>query len=268
MFVKYSTKDLNSQIPTSAIDAVAEKVLEFNLYNPRFNYQPIPRVTIEGKRFYATPDGNNLPSVTTILDRTKSEASKAALHNWRRAVGAEKAQQITTEAANRGTRMHTYLEDYVKTGAIKERGTNPFSWSSHEMAKTVIAEGLKNVNEFWGIEVPLYFPKIYAGTTDGAGMHLNEESILDYKQTNKPKKREWIDDYFVQLCAYAEAHNELHGTRIRKGVILMCVKPDLDADHNLISKPQYQEFVLEGTEYDRYRDLWWRKVEEYYTKHI
>jgi len=136
------------------------------------------------------------------------------------------------------------------------------------MAKTVIAEGLKNVNEFWGIEVPLYFPKIYAGTTDGAGMHLNEESILDYKQTNKPKKREWIDDYFVQLCAYAEAHNELHGTKIRKGVILMCVKPDLDEHHNLISKPQYQEFVLEGTEYDRYCDLWWRKVEEYYTKYI
>jgi genome maintenance exonuclease 1 len=252
----------------NAIDVDVASVLEFNLYNPKFNYQPIPRVTIEGKRFYATPDGNNLPSVTTILDKTKSEASKAALHNWRRAVGAEKAQQITTEAANRGTRMHTYLEEYVKQGAIKERGTNPFSWSSHEMARTVIAEGLKNVNEFWGIEVPLYFPKIYAGTTDGAGMHLNEESILDYKQTNKPKKREWIDDYFVQLCAYAEAHNELHGTKIRKGVILMCVKPDLDADHNLISKPQYQEFVLEGTEYDRYRDLWWRKVEEYYIKYI
>jgi genome maintenance exonuclease 1 len=97
---------------------------------------------------------------------------------------------------------------------------------------------------------------------------LNEESILDYKQSNKPKKREWIDDYFVQLCAYAEAHNELHGTKIRKGVILMCVKPDLDANHNIISPPQYQEFVLEGAEYDRYCNLWWRKVEEYYTKHI
>jgi genome maintenance exonuclease 1 len=132
------------------------------------------------------------------------------------------------------------------------------------MAETVIRDGLKNVNEFWGIEVPLYFPSVYAGTTDGAGIHLNEEAILDYKQTNKPKKREWIDDYFVQLCAYAEAHNELHGTRIRKGVILMCVKPDLDEQHNIVGKPQYQEFVLEGAEFEKYRTLWWKKVEQYY----
>jgi genome maintenance exonuclease 1 len=95
-------------------------------------------------------------------------------------------------------------------------------------------------------------------------MHLNEEAILDYKQTNRPKKREWIDDYFVQLCAYAEAHNELHGTRIRKGVILMCVKPDLDEQHNIVGRPQYQEFVLEGAEFEKYRNLWWKKVEQYY----
>jgi genome maintenance exonuclease 1 len=204
--------------------------------------------------------------VTKILDKTKSQDKIDALDRWRRSVGAEKAQQITTEAANRGTRMHTYLEDYVKTGAIKERTSNPYSWASHAMAHVVVEQGLKNVSEFWGIEVPLYFPGIYAGTTDGAGIHLNEEAILDYKQTNKPKKREWIDDYFIQLCAYAEAHNELHGTRIKKGVVLMCVKPDLDEQFNIIKPPEYQEFVLEGAEFDRYRDLWWRKVEEYYTK--
>jgi len=234
------------------------------MYNPKFDYTPIPRVVVEGKRFYATPDGKNLPSVTTILDKTKSEESREALNRWRRSVGAEKAQQITTEAANRGTRMHTYLEDYVKTGEIKERTSNPFSWASHAMAHVVVEKGLKNVNEFWGIEVPLYFPGIYAGTTDGAGIHLNEESILDYKQSNKPKKREWIEDYFVQLCAYAEAHNEVHGTRIRKGVILMCVKPDVDEQFNIIKPPEYQEFVLEGSEYDKYRDLWWRRVEQFY----
>ena len=234
------------------------------MYNPKFDYTPIPRVVVEGKRFYATPDGKNLPSVTTILDKTKSEESREALNRWRRSVGAEKAQQITTEAANRGTRMHTYLEDYVKTGEIKERTTNPYSWASHAMAHVVVEKGLKNVNEFWGIEVPLYFPGIYAGTTDGAGIHLNEESILDYKQSNKPKKREWIEDYFVQLCAYAEAHNEVHGTRIRKGVILMCVKPDVDEQFNIIKPPEYQEFVLEGNEYDKYKDLWWRRVEQFY----
>ena len=234
------------------------------MYNPRHDYQPIPRVTVDGKRFYATPDGNRLPSVTTILDKTKSEESRKALNQWRARVGTEKAQQITTEAANRGTRMHTYLERYIKEGAIPERGSNPFSWPSHLMARTIVEQGLKNVSEFWGIEVPLYFPNIYAGTTDGAGIHLNEESILDYKQTNKPKRREWIDDYFMQLCAYAEAHNEVYGTKIRKGVVLMCVKPDLDANHNIVGEPKYQEFVLEGGEFDRYRDLWWRRVEQFY----
>ena len=238
------------------------------MYKVKFNYEPIPRITIDGKRFYQTSDGNKLPSVTTILDKTKSEESKTALHNWRRRVGVEKAQQITTEAANRGTRMHTYLEQYVKDGIIKERGSNPFSWPSHAMAQMVIDQGLKNVNEFWGIEVPLYFPGIYAGTTDGAGLHLNQESILDYKQTNRPKKREWIDDYFVQLCAYAEAHNEVYGTKIRKGVILMCVKPEIDHNNSIIKPPEYQEFVLEGAEYDKYRDQWWRKVEQYYLLNI
>jgi hypothetical protein len=234
------------------------------MYIQKYDYQPIPRVEVNGKRFYATPDGNKLPSVTTILDKTKSEESKAALQNWRNRVGAEKAQQITTEAANRGTRMHTYLEHYVKTGEVKERGSNPFSWASHTMAQTVIDQGLKNVNEFWGVEIPLYFPSVYAGTTDGAGIHIGEEAILDYKQTNKPKRREWIDDYFMQLCAYAEAHNEVHGTKIKKGIVLMCVNPELDDQHNIIKPPEYQEFVLEGAEFEKYRGLWWKKVEQYY----
>jgi len=234
------------------------------MYNPKFNYQPIPRENVNGRRLYATPDGKKLPSVTTILEATKSEEKKAALQNWRNRVGHEQAQAITTEAANRGTRMHTYLEQYVQEGVIKERGTNPFSWASHAMAHVVVEHGLKNVSEFWGIEVPLYFPGIYAGTTDGAGMHLNDEAILDYKQTNRLKKREWIDDYFMQLCAYAEAHNELHGTRIQKGVILMCVKPELDEQMNMIKPPEYQEFVLEGREFEHYRDQWWKKVEQYY----
>lgn len=236
-----------------------------NMYSPKFNYQPIPRVTLDGKRFYATPDGQRLPSVTTILDKTKPQASREALQQWRTRVGANRAQQITTEAANRGTRMHFYLEHYVKTGEIKERGSNPFSWASHAMACTIVEQGLKNVTEFWGIEVPLYFPGVYAGTTDGAGIHQGQQAILDYKQTNKLKRRDWIDDYLLQLAAYAEAHNELHGTKIQKGVILMCVKPDLDAQNNIISQPQYQEFILDGSEFERYRSQWWKRVEQFYT---
>jgi genome maintenance exonuclease 1 len=234
------------------------------MYNPKFDYSPIPRVVVEGKRFYATPDGAKLPSVTTILEKTKSEESRAALQNWRKRVGEQQAQQITTEAANRGTRMHTYLEHYVKNNELKEAGSNPYSWASHAMAQTVIEDGLVNVDEFWGVEVPLYFPGIYAGTTDCVGLHSKDESILDFKQTNRPKRREWIDDYFVQLCAYSEAHNQVHGTQIKKGVVLMCVKPPVDEMGRPTARPEYQEFVLEGAEFDRYRDIWWRRVEQYY----
>jgi genome maintenance exonuclease 1 len=234
------------------------------MYNPRFNYQPIPRETVDGRRLYATPDGKRLPSVTTILEATKPEEKRQALQNWRNRVGHAQAQAITTEAANRGTRMHKYLEDYTKTGAIAEAGSNPYSQQSHVMAAKVIAEGLCNVSEFWGYEVPLYFPGIYAGTTDAAGIHLNEQSILDYKQTNRPKRREWIEDYFLQLCAYAEAHNAVHGTQIPKGVVLMCVKPEMDDQGNLTTEPEYQEFVISGMEFEMYRQLWWQRVEQYY----
>ena len=158
------------------------------MYNPKFNYHELSRTTEEGKRLYSTPDGSRVPSVTTILDKTKPEEKKAALNEWRKRVGVENAQKITTEAANRGTRMHTYLEDYIKQGQLKDRGSNPFGWASHAMAQTVIEDGLVNVDEFWGVEIPLYFPKLYAGTTDCVGIHKKDESILDFKQTNKPKQ--------------------------------------------------------------------------------
>ena len=234
------------------------------MYNPKFNYHELSRTTEEGRRLYSTPDGSRVPSVTTILDKTKPEEKKQALNEWRKRVGVENAQKITTEAANRGTRMYTYLEDYIKQGQLKERGSNPFGWASHAMAQTVIEDGLKNVNEIWGVEIPLYFPKLYAGTTDGCGLHLNEESILDYKQTNKPKKTEWIEDYYLQLVAYSEAHNEVYGTKIRKGVILMCVKPPVDDMGRPTARPQYQEFILDGSDYDKYVDLWWKRLEQYY----
>lgn len=234
------------------------------MYNPKFNYHELSRTTEEGRRLYSTPDGSRVPSVTTILDKTKPEEKKQALNEWRKRVGVENAQKITTEAANRGTRMHTYLEDYIKQGQLKERGSNPFGWASHAMAQTVIEDGLKNVNEIWGVEIPLYFPKLYAGTTDGCGLHLNEESILDYKQTNKPKKTEWIEDYYLQLTAYALAHNEVYGTNIRKGVVLMCVKPPVDEMGNPLARPQYQEFILKPEDFDYWADQWWRRLEQYY----
>ena len=228
------------------------------MYIPnKYNYVPMSRVEIDGKRRYATPDGEKLPSVTTILDATKSEESKKALHEWRKRVGVQKAQEITTEAAGRGTRMHKWLEDYIKTGVLNEPGSNPYSLQSHKMAQSIINQGLVKCNEYWGTEVPLYYPKIYAGTTDLVGVHDGDEAIMDHKQTNKPKKREWIEDYFVQLAAYANAHNEVHGTKIRKGVIFMCSADNL-----------YQEFILEGTEFDKYTEIWFGRVEKYYMQFL
>ena len=224
-----------------------------SLLKPKFTYEKLTRDESTGKRLYATPTGHKVPSVTTILDKTKPEESRIALANWRKAVGEAKAQAITTEAANRGTRMHKFLEDYIKGIPLNETISNPYAQQSQKMAKIVIAEGLQHVDEVWGSEVPLYFPELYAGTTDCVGLHKGEAAILDFKQTNKPKKREHIDDYFIQLTAYALAHNEVHGTNIRKGVILMCSK-----DY------EYQEFILEPSDFDYWTDRWLKRVEEYY----
>ena len=234
------------------------------LLTQKFNYTPISRESVEGKRLYATPDGSKVPSVTTILDKTKPQEKIDALMRWKKSVGEAKAQEIVTEAAGRGTRMHKYLEDYITLGTLAEPGSNPYSKQSHTMAKHIISEGLKNVNEVWGVEVPLYYPGLYAGTSDGCGLHMNEESILDYKQTNKPKKEEWIEDYYLQLTAYALAHNEVHGTNIRKGVVLMCVSPKLNEQLIMIEEPKYQEFILKPEDFSYWEKRWWDRVELYY----
>ncbi|NBU68486.1 MAG: hypothetical protein EBS49_02505 [Verrucomicrobia bacterium] len=121
--------------------------------------------------------------------------------------------------------MHTFLERYIKGEGIKDSVSNPYAQQSLLMAKKVIDEGFGGIDEIWGNEVPLYYPELYAGTTDCVGMHDGEPSILDFKQTNKPKKLEWIEDYYLQITAYALAHNAVYGTNIRKGVIMMCVRP-------------------------------------------
>lgn len=229
----------------------------------RYNYTPLDRTTLEGKRHYCLPDGSKVPSVTTILDRTKSEESKQALVNWKKRVGEAQAQAITTEAANRGTRMHAYLEHYILSDDMKPLPTNPYAHPSWFMAAEVILKGLSNVDEFWGSEVPLYYSGLYAGTTDCVGVWKGRPAILDFKQTNKPKKREWIEDYFLQLAAYAAAHNETHGTDIKHGVILMCAQPKLLED-GTYSTPEYQEFEVTESEFAHWHDEWLKRVELYY----
>jgi genome maintenance exonuclease 1 len=220
----------------------------------KFNYTKISRETVDGKRHYCLPDGVKVPSVTTILDKTKPEEKRQALANWKRRVGEAQAQQITTEASSRGTRMHKWLETYVKEGDMGMPGTNPYSQQSHSMANIIVFEGLaKNVTEFWGVEVPIYYSGLYAGTTDCIGVWKGKPAILDFKQTNKPKKREWIDDYFIQLAAYALAHNNTHGTDIKQGVILMCS-----------AENQYQEFEILEEEFEHWTNEWLKRVELYY----
>jgi genome maintenance exonuclease 1 len=229
----------------------------------RYNYTPLNRETIDGKRHYCLPDGGKVPSVTTILDRTKPAEAREALANWKRAVGEKRAQEITTEAANRGTRMHAYLEHYVLQTDMKPLPSNPFAHPSWFMAAEIILQGLQHVDEFWGTEVPLYYSGLYAGTTDLLGTWKGRPAIMDFKQSNKVKKREYITDYFLQLAAYAAAHNEMHGTTIDTGVILMAVQPKLQSDGSY-SKPEYLEFVVEGDEFAYWADEWMKRVELYY----
>lgn len=231
----------------------------------KFNYKAITRKNINNKRHYITPMGDPVASVTTILSKTKPKKDLQKLLDWKKRTderyGAGTAASITKEAADRGTNMHTYLEEYCKTDSIEniiKRQQKPreaiLKSQGYNMANVVINNGLKYLDECWSVEVPVYIPELYAGTTDCVGIFEGNPSIVDFKQTNKPKKREWIDEYFMQLCAYAEAHNELHKTNIKHGVILMC-------SQNL----EFQRFDISGDEFEKYRVMWWDRVEQYYT---
>jgi hypothetical protein len=226
----------------------------------KFEYRKLKRVELNGKRRYDWGQGVPVPSVTTILDGTKD---KTHLIEWRKRVGEAKATEITVTAANRGTRMHKYLEMYIESGEWPVPGTNPYAQHAHKMATVIKVHAIDDVDEVWGSEVPLYVPSIYAGTTDVVGVYKGNSAILDFKQTNKPKKGEWVEDYFLQLTAYSLAHNEVHGTDIKHGHIFMCSQ-DLE----------YQQFDLTpdpdpyfGRTYDDWVQIWWDRVEEYYVKY-
>ena len=235
------------------------------LLTERYNYKPINRNEEQGKRFYLCPDGSKVPSVTTILSATQPIDKIESLNKWRNSVGATKAKEITAESAGRGTRLHKYLEDYILNGELSISGSNPYSHQSHTMAETIIQNGFKNINEIWGSEVGLYYPQLYAGTADAIGVHDNDAAVFDYKQSNKFKQREWITDYFLQLSSYIIAHDKIYNTKIKKGVILMCVKPP-EISPGKWGKPTYQEFIIEGNELEKYKSLWWDRVDLFYSE--
>jgi genome maintenance exonuclease 1 len=227
----------------------------------KFQYKNCKQINdpVAKKRVYVTPDGEKLPSVTTILSATKDLTH---INEWRNRVGHEKAQQITTEAAGRGTSMHKNLESFI-SGVARQPGNNTVHVIANKMADAIIVNGLNKMQEVWAMEQSLYYPGLYSGTTDLIGVHEGEPAICDHKQTNRPKKAEWVEDYYMQLMAYILAHNTVYGTDIRKGVIFMAVKPP-ETSPGVYGEAVYQEFRLESSDFNKWEDAWLSKVEEYY----
>ena len=219
-------------------------------WNKRFSYPPSTRSLVMGQRHYEI-DNEKLPSVTTILSQTQSEEKRKSLANWQARMGQQNADRIRDISAMRGTAMHTYLEGYLNntphldlTAVGKEAG---------RMANIVIESGLGDLEEVWGSEVTLFYPGLYAGQTDVVGVYAGKPAIIDFKQTNRPKQREWIDDYFTQLAAYAMAHNQVYDTKIQQGVILMCSKDGF-----------FQKFEVSDKEFQGYMHTFLKKVDQYY----
>lgn len=225
----------------------------------RFVYRDCKQINdpVTRKRVYVTPDGDSVPSVTTILSATKDMTH---LNEWKKRVGVERAQRITTEAAGVGTAMHNNLERFL-VGLDRVPGNNQVHIKGNAMADLIIEHGLSRVTEIWGIEQSLWFPGMYSGTTDLVGMFEDRPAIMDFKQTNRPKKREWVEDYFMQLAAYALAHNEVYGTEIREGHVFMCSR---GSDPMIPGGEEFQHFSVEGEEFDSYCSKWLDKVAEYY----
>jgi CRISPR/Cas system-associated exonuclease Cas4 (RecB family) len=221
-------------------------------HNNCYIYPRTIREAINGERHYVAGK-EKLPSVTTILSGTQDPGKADSLKAWRTRVGEAAATRIVDEAAARGTAMHKILERYIGEEGYLDL-TN-VGLKAHNMAIRVIEQGLCNVSEYYGIECTLHYPGLYAGQTDMVGVHKGEDAIIDFKQTNKPKKEEWIGDYKLQLAAYAMAHDYMHKTTITKGVIMMCSQDNY-----------YQEFIVQGEEFKKYKHKWLGKVSDYYER--
>ncbi len=220
-------------------------------WNKKFEYPASNRVTVNGSRYYNI-NQTKLPSVTEILKTTESEEKKNSLLRWRNKVGDKEADRIMVTSSNRGTKMHKHIEEYL-IGQSDIPLTSEIT-ESKLMSNKIISDGLCNLEELWGAEITVSFPELYAGTADACGLYNGKESILDFKQSNKPKKREWIEDYFLQIAAYGLAHNKVYSTNINQGVILVCTPP-----------PEciFQEFILSEDDFKIYQDKFLKKVEDY-----
>ena len=212
----------------------------------KYNYAELKRQDGES-RLYLTPDGESLPSVTTVLNKTKD---KSFLKQWRAKVGEAAAEKIIYDAYQIGTALHLYIERLVNEE--KYADLTDVEIQAEKMAKKIIEEAGTDITEVYGSEVHLYYPNKCAGTADMIALYKGKPAIIDFKQTNRPKKREWIQDYLMQLAAYAQAHNALFNTEIEQGVILMCSR-DLT----------FQRFELTGEKFTRACDSFMKKLDLY-----
>ena len=188
--------------------------------NDRYSYVHVPRSDDQGRRTYDVK-GTHLPSVTTILARTKDQTF---LTKWKNRVGHEEAERIKNYSSKRGTSMHKFIEKYIQKSGYED--LTPIGVEAKPMAQKIIETGLQNISEYYGSEVTLYYPGLYAGSTDLVCEHEGKDTIVDFKQSNRPKKEEWVEDYYLQIAAYAMAHDYVHGSNIEQGIIMICT-PDL-----------------------------------------
>lgn len=221
-----------------------------NKINPKFEYPEISRVTNDdGTRYYTCPDSNiPLPSVTTILSATED---KQFLVEWRKRIGDREADRQSRYGSDLGSLVHLNIENHIM-GIERPRGSAPMRVLSRQMADRIIDECLPNVDEIWGIETPLYYPRLYAGTSDLVGVYKGRPAIMDHKNAKKMRDRDKIEGYFHQLAAYAIAHNAKYGTDIQQGVIFM-VSRTLEV----------KEFVVEGQEFLNAQDTFLSRVDQY-----
>ena len=215
--------------------------------NSKYNYLEGRQINEDGGRVYDVA-GHRLPSVTSILSRTKDQGF---LKDWRAKIGDKEADRIMNLSSVRGTAMHKYLESHIQE--IGYEDLTDTGRQAKSMAEKVIEIGLAPVDEYYGSEVTMYYPGLYAGQTDLVCMHNGEDTIVDFKQANRPKKKEWIEDYYLQIAAYAMAHDYVHKSKINKGVIMVCT-PDL----------YYQEFVITGAELRQYKHKFLKRLDMYH----
>ena len=213
----------------------------------KYSYAQGTRYSELGSRNYDIA-GYRLPSVTTILGKTKDDTY---LKKWIADKGKKEAERIKNASAVRGTSMHKYLENYVLGKGYED--LTDLGQETKRMAEKIIEVGLTPVSGFYGSEVTLYYPGLYAGQTDLVGIHNDKETIIDFKQANRPKREEWIGDYKLQAGAYAMAHDHVHGSNIEQAVIMVCT-PDL----------YYQEFKIDGANLRRAKHDFLKRLDQYY----